>query len=162
MSLNCCSLRKKTAQLKVLIEENQLDLIVLQETWLKRYDKSIYGELRELGFIIKSLERTDKKGGGLAILIKRAILLDKRVSSTYFRYPEFDNTISNFKIGKNLLSIVNMYRPPAESKSNFLKSFDDFLFKLLEQGSNPIILGDFNIDMIKKRQHNAKIYRNNL
>ena len=57
--------------MKVLIEENDVDVALLQETWLNKGDGSIYAELQEEGFKIFKLERTDKRGGGLAILVKK-------------------------------------------------------------------------------------------
>ena len=49
MSLNCRSLRSKTFDLELLIFEEKLDVIMLQETWLTKADKSIYAEFIELG-----------------------------------------------------------------------------------------------------------------
>ena len=69
MSLNCRSLRKKTAYIKTLIFDLKLDIILLQETWLKSEDKSIYAEFNELGYKTSKLERTSKQGGGLATFV---------------------------------------------------------------------------------------------
>ena len=69
MSLNCRSLRSKTSDLKLLIFEEKLDVIMLQETWLTQADKSIYAEFKELGYKISKLERSLRKGGGLATFI---------------------------------------------------------------------------------------------
>ena len=61
MVLNCRSLRKKTQELKVIILEKKLDILLLQETWLTQADKSIYYELQEMGYKIIKLERKTKK-----------------------------------------------------------------------------------------------------
>ena len=46
MTLNCRSLRKKTHQLKTILDDNHIDIALLQETWLQG-DLSVYAKFKE-------------------------------------------------------------------------------------------------------------------
>ena len=147
MTLNTRSVRKKTASLKVLIDDANLDVLLLQETWLTQGDLSIYAELAEMGFKINKLERTIRKGGGLAILIKSTIYRQLSFHNS-FKYDSFDNIVTSFTVGKIRIIIANIYRPPDKSKSLFITHLDDFLCDLLEIEGSLLIAGDFNIDFL--------------
>ena len=146
MTLNCRSIKKKVANLQVLIEDNKIDVAVLQETWLSQGCASVYSELKELDFNIAKLERKNKRGGGLAILVRKS--LSKTISIDYNDDNEgFESISCSFMIGKEKINITNLYRPPSNSKSEFLKQFDSFLPTILERDGRAIICGDFNIDL---------------
>ena len=148
MSLNCRALRKKTSQLKSLIEENKIDIVALQETWLNKGDSAIYSEIKEFGFKIAKLERKQKSGGGLAVLSNNQTC---QKLSSYYNYKKngFDNIVCTITINNTKYNIINIYRPPAESKAQFLKDFDDFLSCVMEKEGTFIISGDFNINLIQ-------------
>ena len=110
-------------------------------------DKAIYAEFLEKGFKIIKLERETRTGGGLAILINRKVF--KRILPCYKNCEHFDNVGCTIIYKKTKINIVNLYRPPSQSKSQFLKSFDSFLSILLEKEGITIIVGDFNIDLNK-------------
>ena len=61
MTLNCRSLREKTAHLKVILADYDVDIIGLQETWLNKGDASLYTEFLEMDFKIVKLERDNKR-----------------------------------------------------------------------------------------------------
>ena len=149
MSLNCQSIRGKTTYLKTIFEDHNIDVIVLQETWLNLGDKSIYAELRESDFKVSKLERIGKKGGGLATLIRSTIT--KKVSNFYnYTFEGFDNIVTTIKVDKKCYNIVNLYRPPSGSKAFFLKQFDKFLANIMEKEGIWVIMGDFNLDLLSK------------
>ena len=144
MSLNCRSLRGKVVDLKILLEDHMVDIALLQETWLAG-DLSIYAKLKEYGFKIVKLERTVKRGGGLAILIKET--LTKNIfPCNNFQYKSFENTCCFLKIGKTNINLVNVYRPPNISRTNFINDFENLLTIVLEKEGRLVICGDFNID----------------
>ena len=105
--------------------------------------------MKELGFNVLKLERDNKKGGGLAVLVKRTLC--KKVSTVFItEYKGFEGiiciiTIANFKI-----NLVNLYRPPINSKTDFLTDFNSFISTLLERDGKTLLFGDFNIDYLEK------------
>ena len=148
ITLNCRSLRKKTHMLKDLLDENRIDVALLQETWLQG-DLSIYAEFKEIGYKIKKLERTKKRGGGLAVLAKSSTVR-KLSSNRSYSFKGFDNITCKLNAGKLSMRLVNLYRPPENSKSDFLTEFQSFLLKLQEVDGMVIIMGDFNINWLNK------------
>lgn len=152
MTLNCRSLRNKTASLKVLLEDHQVDVAALQETWLNRGDNSIYHEVFEYGYKVYKLERAERRGGGLAILVN-ARSCSKSSAIYNYKYKSFDNIVCSVSIANLIFKIVNIYRTPSESKAEFLKQFESFL-ELLTEKSNPnirlLFLGDYNINLLGK------------
>ena len=149
MSLNCRSLRSKTSDLKLLIFEEKLDVIMLQETWLTQADKSIYAEFKELGYKISKLERSLRKGGGLATFINSK-KINKISTFFHYKYAHFDNIVNIFNLQKYKFIVINIYRPPDLSKAQFLVEFEEFVSKILEAEGVIIMTGDFNIDMLQK------------
>ena len=147
MSLNCRSLRSKTSLLQDIIEDNHIDIVALQETWLTPGDAAIYAELREQRFKVLKLERSNKKGGGLAVMVKSNIT--NTIKTQYVTtYDGFESIFCTFSIGKMKIILVNVYRPPAKSKSEFLLQFEDYLATVLENDGLLLIFGDFNIDLL--------------
>ena len=149
ITLNCQSLRKKTHELKAILLDQKIDVVILQETWLYEGDSSVYTEFEEMGYKTIKLERVSKKGGGLAIFIRN----DKHTKLKVFynfKYQSFENLFCSANFGKNNILIANIYRPPSLSKSNFVMEFEDFLGKLLEQNGTVFIFGDLNINLLTK------------
>ena len=77
MSYNCRSIRNKTPDVMSLIENNDVDVALIQETWLRETDCSILYEIEELGYTLKSYRKPRKTelGGGIAFIFKNALKL---------------------------------------------------------------------------------------
>ena len=146
MTLNCRSLRKKTHQLKTILDDNLVDIAVLQETWLQG-DLSVYAEFKEKGFTIRKLERSGKRGGGLAVMVKTSTC-QKVSPNQHCIHKGFDTIVCTLKFRNVIINIVNIYRPPAFSKSDFLVEFGNFLPKVLEMEGMLLLVGDFNLDLL--------------
>ena len=79
MSFNCHSVRNKVHAVMELISSNEIDIICLQETWLRKCDTSIIEEIKEYNFEIIT-ERKPRKcdiGGGVAILYRQKFVTEK-------------------------------------------------------------------------------------
>ena len=146
MTLNCRSLRKKTHQLKTILDDNNIDIALLQETWLQG-DLSVYAEFKEKGFTIRKLERSGRKGGGLAIMAKTSTCQKVSPDQNHI-HKGFDTIVCTLKCGNMTILLANLYRPPSYSKSEFLIEFDKFLTKLVEKEGILLLVGDFNIDLL--------------
>ena len=79
MSFNCRSVRKKVHAVMELISSNEIDIICLQETWLRKCDTSIIEKMREYNFEIITERKPRKcdKGGGVAILYRKKFITKK-------------------------------------------------------------------------------------
>ena len=77
MSFNCRSVKNKTFGIMSFLTENNVDIALLQETWLKKCDKSTIAEINEYGFNTISNCRPQREGGWVAILYKANIKVEK-------------------------------------------------------------------------------------
>lgn len=151
VSLNCQSIKNKVYDVMSYLEEKKTDLACLQETWLKLEDKSTYEIIREHGYKIIKLERTEKRGGGLAILHKPNLRL-KSNCVTNHKYKTFEYITCNLTWKTKAITVVNLYRPPYSPKHQytvkmFIDEFKLFLSNLLEIKGGFLITGDFNINV---------------
>ena len=77
--VTCHSVVNKTQSIKVEINNSNLDVCVLMETWLKPDDMLTAHQICPIGYKVNSILRTGRTGGGIA-LVHRAdtnIKLDK-------------------------------------------------------------------------------------
>ena len=155
MTLNCRSIRKKTSELKAILIDSKIDIVLLQETWLSTGDSSIHMEFKEIGYKVSKLERISKKGGGLATLINSSKC--SKIQNHYqYKYDSFENLVCCVTIGKVKLLVANLYRSPSLSKSDFITQFEEYVNKLLEHDKLLFLFGDFNIDMSQKDNYTKK------
>ena len=62
--LNCNSLSSKLSKVKLLVDDEKVELVCLTETWLRRYKPKLNN------FKCLWKHRSDRVGGGLGILVK--------------------------------------------------------------------------------------------
>ena len=130
LSWNANSLKAHGEELKQFIstETHIPDIICVQETFLKNTD-----EFNLDGYSIIRKDRLERKGGGVATMIRRGI--------SYTELTTINNTVENIIIEINLLTkkikIGNIYCPPNQHH----REVDlEHLFK----EKNTILVGDFN------------------
>ena len=70
--LNAQSCRNKASELNDLVTDHDIDIFLLTETWLKEQgDEAQKAEMTPAGYILKSFPRKNRRGGGLAFLMKK-------------------------------------------------------------------------------------------
>ena len=143
--LNIRSLRKSFEEF--LIETSALnkllDVIIFVETNIKDEEIDFY---KMPGYHSHFLNRTGRRGGGIAIFVRDEI-----------RFDMFKNDAKNFEcldfcLEKNnmTLHIIAIYRPPTTYNTT---SFTHELRELIEKKKNEkdlIVIGDINIDILKE------------
>lgn len=139
---------QKRSELNLLIQKILPDIIVLCETYLKPKHK-----FSIKNYITYRSDRVDRVGGGTAILIR------DNISHSTINTPKLNSSIETTIIKINLFNqeiiCVGAYNP------NDLSSSD--LKKLLNLGSNVIIVGDLNAKSVHWNclddNNNGKILR---
>ena len=143
----------KTQGILEYIDENCIDIAMLQETWLKRGDKSKITEIREYGYkVLKSSRQSDVSGGGVAVLYKSNIVVNKftvNSSISLSRFKTFEYICCNIEVKDGIIKLANLHRLPYSNKHRFtpnmfLEEFEDFLHTFLSMPGSTIIAGDFN------------------
>jgi hypothetical protein len=155
LHMNARSLGSKLDEIKVLIEELKPDLFCVSETWFNRDISDIEVQINEY-FLIRNDRSDGRAGGGVAVYIRQN------------RNFEFDvlNNSSNFEFitlklkykNKRAFYVSSVYRPPDSNLST--NGWNELLERLLcPSGSEHIILGDLNIDLLKP---DSKVWVNNV
>ena len=153
-SINCQSLNAKLDELKVYIEMLNIegckfDALCLQEVWLDGdINTSVY-KIDGYNFILKG--RNKSRHGGLAIYLDEKYnyqLLQSRIPIL----GEWEEQFIEVETCKAKLVIGNIYRLPRETQTDHKTFFDEFseLISVYQhQRYEVILVGDFNIDLLK-------------
>ena len=72
--LNAQSCRNKVSDLNDFVIDHDIDILLLTETWLKELgDEAQKAEMTPAGYVLKSFPRKNRRGGGLAFLMKKSM-----------------------------------------------------------------------------------------
>ena len=127
----------------------KLDIILLQETWLK---KDTLCRVNIPGYKHYAAHRINKSGGGVSILVSdnlksRSLLLD--IPSKYF-----ESIASEIQLPNKKLILCSMYRPPNTVAKDFLDYYSKTMKKLTKNRNSTVICGlDHNLDFLKHTNH---------
>ena len=150
MHLNIRGLINKQDDLKKILTENDVDIAMLCEMWLNENNLS---RVDILGYNIEYCSRKNKKGGGVAILLRKS--LQYRLCNSL--NLELEHLSVEAKTDYGVIIISSCYRPPNSPISNFLTEYDTLLKDLKEclKGNNShLFIGlDHNLDLLKSKTH---------
>ena len=155
--INLQSLCNKSALFSHTIEEEQIDVCALTETWLKRDDKVIRNCATPVGYTLLDTPRNNRRGGGVGVLCKDS-LKPKVFSKPELQSCEVTEYILNLNSKSFLISVL--YRPPSNGNLNFsvtdfLNEFELYLESLILKNLPIIITGDFNIHFDMPDNHST-------
>ena len=126
-----------------LLEDEDLDLAAVTETWFPSYHNSVTAQLDETGYNICHFVREHKKGGGVALIYKKSF---KVKSSKTYSYDTFECIrVSISSHTSSPLNLVIVYRYCELNPSLFLTEFHNFIHSIYVDFTKLIILGDFNL-----------------
>ena len=145
--LNVCSLLPKIDELRITngISNNEASVVCFSETHLS--SNIIDSDLLLNGYNLFRRDRLNKSGGGIAAYVNRDIHCINRNDFESIHIESLWLEIIQ-KISSPLLLCV-LYRPP-DSTVQWFENFENELVKACYYSSNIIIMGDLNIDMLKK------------
>ena len=144
-------IRNKTQLVLENSRLENLDFLVITETWLTDTDEDQQwlktSELDNSDYRIEVQNRTNKKGGGLALLDRKHYNPTRQLVNTRYNLLEHASWMVELK-GK-AITILAIYHPPLGPASNTITRFIDQVGELfqyyLANHKNLFILGDFNI-----------------
>jgi len=148
---NTRSMRRKINNVEDLLRQHQFDIFVIIETWLKDgWEWRVEIE----GYQLLVLNRTSKKGGGIAVYIREGIKFDpsktrKSAQGLPFEYL-WINVVEPVKV-----DVVSVYIPKA-NKSHMEDLFAR-TFPLIRSDSNIVVVGDFNLPYSENQNYLAKV-----
>ena len=150
ISLNTRSMREKVPEIMTFLQNSQVDIALIQETWIRKCDTNVLKQIKEYGYQIVSFRKplSLEWGGGVAF-IHRNLLKVNQVKSD-FTFKTFEHVTCKVFAERSTLILVSLYRRGYSTTNKF--SVDDFLeeFQILLDdlcdSSTPILIcGDFNI-----------------
>ena len=149
--VNSRSLSSKLGDLDDEIEKSKLDIVAVTETWFK--DDLDLKEARPTGFKGVHEPREGRTGGGVAIFYREALDI-KLTRHSLVNYKSFEYIDVSFDIGSGKkIRLLNIYRPPGNSKVEFLEEFETLLLASMKGKGKLLITGDFNLHFDNPDKH---------
>ena len=150
--LNITSLSKHIDELRVLLQNNSLDLLAINET---RLNETIAdNEIRISGYNIVRRDRplNGRNGGGVCFYVCSNINYIVRQDLVSDQLENL--SIEIIKPRSKPFIVATWYRPP-NSPFELFSTFEDFVGKLDADGKEYYIKGDFNCNMLPASFYNA-------
>ena len=143
--INIQSISNKTIEIRELISERALDILVLTETWLdSNTSSSRISELTPNTHTFHHVPRETGVGGGVGILVSKCFVNIKMEKTR--NYNTFEHLEINLKYLNKLYKIVVIYRPPPRTNfSTFLDEFEELMSMLSHENKRILVTGDLNI-----------------
>ena len=156
--LNIRSIVKKIDQLRILVQDSDIDVFTVSETWLKPHLHTNIVELN--GFRVFRLDRgiSKKIVGGLLTFV------NNKYSSQCESLMHLDKSVPDIEAQwvkiyrphcKNII-ICNIYRPPNGNLEKAISYLDDSLKTINLGKTNVFLLGDLNVNYKVKASPNYK------
>ena len=125
-----------------LLEDGDISVACICETWLYSYNSSITATIKSYGYSILHDFRSEKRGGGVAIIYKST--LSVRENKLVFKPTTFEVIVGTIKTSNCKISVITIYRTGPVS-SVFVQELNTMLCEVCEASDNVLLGGDFNI-----------------
>ena len=168
--INCCSIRNRLSYVLDHVKDHKSDIVAITESWLSTEECKNRVISRECGRILDDdcelfhVPRPNKRGGGVALLIKNGLHVIKQKHSTRNSFEHIELLVTAISIH---LRIVVIYRPPQSkqnylTQSQFIDEFNEYLEGLAASSGRLLICGDFNINWLYTSDNICKKILNTL
>jgi exonuclease III len=156
LSVNIQSINAKIDKLKIMLDSldnNKLGLICIQESWLSDLSDTSLLNIQKYNLIHQG--HSCSKHGGLAIYVNKDIQSNNIQNyNTFSTWEGLAIDIPYNDKNKKHLTVLNVYRPPKLNNNNasldhFMEEFCPIITQLKHKCKDLIIIGDFNIDLLK-------------
>ncbi len=149
-TINARSLRNKVAVFSDYIVDQNIDVCVVTETWLKDMDTTSIAGVCFPGYSFKSFPRqSNRSGGGTGVMFNSNLYvsLSGGGETQSFEYSEW-----NFSILEYSIKLIAIYRPPYSAAhpvlpGKFFEEFSNYLEDIVLCPEILMITGDFNFHL---------------
>jgi len=158
--LNARSVNNKASEIADFIIEKHLDVCAITETWLSgdvEKDNIVLGELIPAGFHLEQVPRTQRRGGGVAIVCKSSLRCKRQKIQTFKTFEVIEVQLAS---KKDCYRFSTIYRPPTNSSvSAFLEEIYSYIDCQATSKQKRIFVGDFNIHFDNNQNRNAEKFK---
>ena len=155
--VNSRSLSSKLGDLDDEIEKSKLDIVAVTETWFK--DDFDLKDARPKGFKgVHEPRGNGCPGGGVAIFYRDDIELTRNYHLVDYKSFEYIDVSLDIGSGKKI-RLLNIYRPPGNSKVEFLEEFETLLLASMKGKGKLLITGDFNLHVENPDNNDRKFLK---
>lgn len=153
--INARSIKNKRNPLIKLLEEENLDIVITTEHWLRDWE----WELLNLShYVMHACYCRDKnEGGGVAIFLKKNMAVDSIIKldlNEYAKEKICELASLEIKTSNGDYTVIGVYRSPNADINEFLNITDNVMN--LVSDKRLIIIGDFNINVMNS---NLNVYK---
>lgn len=161
LHINCRSVAHKTDQINEIATKTEADLIALTETWL---DENLLDTIHLPDYKFIGRARDGGRGGGIGFFIKNSLDYQRlELGGVGGREDIFESLFIRLNLRNTTPVIGVIYRPPGLALDVFTAEFDHLLSTLKTKSKDIILLGDYNIDLLRINDHkNTSLYYNAL
>ena len=142
--LNARSICNKAEEIHEFIEERNLDISAVTETWLSSCSESnriVCGDLTPDGFSLLYTPRAEEQGGGVAVVLRSSVKATKEERN----FHSFELMELLCKFADVQLRLIVLYCPPSHSVTDFIDVFFTYMDSLINSTGRLLVVGDFNI-----------------
>ena len=122
--INCRSAVNKSTELQVELVQNRIYICSLTETWIRDGDTAAEIQICPPGYKVISVPRFNRQGGGIAIVYRDSITIQR--SNTY-NYAKMECSDFAVSLPGLTLNMAVIYRPPDKPIRSFVSDFLDYM-----------------------------------
>ena len=128
-----------------ILDDQNISIACVTETWFGSENGTFSKTIKDAGFKLNHAFRTEKRGGGCAILYRKNLSVKKgNASSSEFDSFEYSVVTLTIKAGQKLV-IICIYRKQEIQYCLFENELASLLDKLIKEGNMLCVVGDFNV-----------------
>ena len=161
-TVNTRSVKNKSDLIIETSKLENLDFLVISETWLKEEDAHwvATSSLATDEYRIQTINRQGKQGGGVALLHKNRYQVTRDHNAPQLDLLEYG--IWSTRVRNKILTIAGLYHPPLGNTRNtparFLDQVSELVQYLFTIHKNLVLLGDFNIHINRLDNQDTQAY----
>ena len=161
-TVNTRSVKNKSDLIIETSKLENLDFLVISETWLKEEDAHwvATSSLATDEYRIQTINRHGKQGGGVALLHKNRYQVTRDHNTPQLDLLEYG--IWSTRVRNKILTIAGLYHPPLGNTRNtparFLDQVSELVQYLFTNHKNLVLLGDFNVHINRLDNQDTQAY----
>ena len=155
--LNARSLknREHLAQIKELVNDENVEVLAVSESWLKSFTTN--AEVEIPGYKIYRLDRKHKKGGGVYIYVRKEFKVTMLKNFSYISTSDFHQLWLQMQVRHHKSFIIcAAYRPPDSQVTCIREELKPSCIEALLKGKQVVVMGDLNCNLLNPGCSEAK------